>query len=442
MRLYRPTLAWLLLTLAACAWLGWSLARQRAAVFLPGPSTDGHHQIEAACDLCHAPFAGVAQEACLECHAEELENAGDSHAAAVFSDPRNAADLARLDVRRCVTCHTEHQPEITGDMGVTLPVDFCVHCHADIGDERPTHLDLAPATCASGGCHNFHDNRNLHQDFLLDHGAANAATFDGLLPVREAWIAVDPGRRTPLSAGDADGPDAQPPELIDAWASSAHAAAGVACTDCHGGGLAWTDGPGLDICATCHETESTGFLAGRHGMRLPAGLEPMSPADARLPMRTEAAARTLHCSACHDAHDVDTRRAAVDACLECHADDHSTAYAESPHARAWRAEMAGDAPPGSGTSCASCHLPRTETRLGGDRRIVVQHNQNDNLRPNEKMLRDVCLACHSLAFSLDALADPELIRRNFAGRPERHVASVDMVLSLAEPDDPDNEEDP
>ena len=47
--------------------------------------------------------------------------------------------------------------------------------------------------------------------------------------------------------------------------------------------------------------------------------------------------------------------------------------------------------------------------------MVVQHNQNANLRPNEKMIRQVCLTCHSLALSIDALADSELIRRNFCG---------------------------
>ena len=61
--------------------------------------------------------------------------------------------------------------------------------------------------------------------------------------------------------------------------------------------------------------------------------------------------------------------------------------------------------------------------------MVVEHNQNDNLRPNEKMVRDVCLSCHSLAFSLDALADSDLVRRNFAGPPARHVESIDMALS-------------
>ena len=245
----------------------------------------------------------------------------------------------------------------------------------------------------------------------------------------------DAGERAPLTAADADAPApaAGDRALIDAWAGSAHAAAGVGCGDCHRPeGTAWSDDPGLSACAACHELEPEGFLAGRHGMRLAAGLEAMSPAHARLPMRADARSRTLGCGTCHDAHAVDVRPAAVDGCLACHDDEHSAAYADSPHARTWARELSGEGPPGSGVSCASCHLPREPRRVASAERIVVEHNQNANLRPNEKMIRDVCLRCHSLRLSIDALADPALIRRNFAGLPARHVASIDMALSRRE----------
>jgi hypothetical protein len=58
----------------------------------------------------------------------------------------------------------------------------------------------------------------------------------------------------------------------------------------------------------------------------------------------------------------------------------------------------------------------------------VQHNQSDNLRPNEKMLRPVCTQCHGLEFSIDALADVELVRHNFNGAPGIHVPSVDLAV--------------
>jgi hypothetical protein len=59
--------------------------------------------------------------------------------------------------------------------------------------------------------------------------------------------------------------------------------------------------------------------------------------------------------------------------------------------------------------------------------VRVDHDQNDNLRPRDKMLRSVCLACHGLGFAIDALADRELVDRNFNGRPSIHVGSLDMV---------------
>jgi hypothetical protein len=71
-------------------------------------------------------------------------------------------------------------------------------------------------------------------------------------------------------------------------------------------------------------------------------------------------------------------------------------------------------------------LPRTESD-DPQKHYFVQHNQNDNLRPNEKMIRSVCMNCHGLKFSIDALADPELVKRNFIGLPSRHIQSIDMA---------------
>ena len=57
----------------------------------------------------------------------------------------------------------------------------------------------------------------------------------------------------------------------------------------------------------------------------------------------------------------------------------------------------------------------------------IQHNQNQNLRPNEKMARGVCLTCHGLGFALDALADRALIEKNFNGQPKHQVRSLEMA---------------
>ena len=426
----RVGLVWLVTTIGFAGFLAFHMTGEDRSVFLPGMTTDGHYQIELACNSCHTPFGGVRQEACLDCHRTELEVARDTHPENKFTDPRNAGYLTRLDARLCIACHTEHLPEITTVMGLTVPGDFCHHCHADVAGERPTHRGLSFNTCASSGCHNYHDNRALYEDFLVQHGGAEPETRPAALPERKAWISRKGFERTPLEAADADGPASSAPDLVDAWAGSAHAAAGVSCSTCHRSDEgSWTDHPRRQVCRSCHELEFEGFTGGKHGMRWSVGLDSMSPSQARLPMKPDALAKTLDCGACHGVHAVDVRHAAADACLSCHADQHSEAYAESPHFRLWRLETSGQGKPGSGVSCATCHLPREPRRIARAERIVVQHNQNANLRPSEKMIREVCLNCHSLALSIDALADAELVRRNFTGSPSRRVRSIEMALS-------------
>jgi hypothetical protein len=73
-------------------------------------------------------------------------------------------------------------------------------------------------------------------------------------------------------------------------------------------------------------------------------------------------------------------------------------------------------------------LPREHHHKGGQARVVVQHNQNDNLRPNEKMIRSVCMNCHGLRFSIDALADDTLVANNFTGQARTHIESIDWAM--------------
>src|SRR3990170_4430496 len=175
-------LAWSVLSMAAALYLGAALLtpgvgapawlRPAKLFFVPGATSHGHYQIEMACETCHAtPFAGRAalQEACVDCHGQELKEANDTHPLSKFTDPRNAERTARLDATRCVTCHVEHRPEVTHTAGVTLPLDYCFVCHQDIAKDRPSHAGLAFSTCASSGCHKFHDNRALYEDYLLRH---------------------------------------------------------------------------------------------------------------------------------------------------------------------------------------------------------------------------------------------------------------------------------
>ena len=450
----RLWIVWLLLTasLAGLLWAGLSLrgdsdqAWRTASrgLLLPGPTSHGHYQIELACDTCHTgAFADreAMQARCMDCHGAELKQARDSHPRSKFTDPRNADRAARLNAAECVTCHVEHRPELTHAAGDTQPVDFCVTCHAEVGKERPSHQGMGFETCASSGCHNFHDNRALYEDFLIKHAGEPEIADAPRVPARDFRDLIEelsdfPFERVslqPLGAADADhgmalGAD---PAIEADWLASAHARSGVNCSGCHVPATSeavWIEKPDEAVCRDCHAAEVKGFLAGRHGMRLAVGLSAMTPGQARLPMREDAADVALECTSCHGAHGFDTKVAQVESCLGCHSDTHSLAYEGSPHHRLWQREQTGELPAGSGVTCATCHLPRVEHYQDDIKRVLVQHNQNDTLRPNEKMIRPVCLSCHGLAFAIDALADPALVARNFAGHPLGHVESIDMAL--------------
>ena len=429
------------------AYLTYRLRGPDQRVFLPGPTTHGHYQIEMDCRACHTPMMGVREQACYDCHGADLKETNDTHPKSKFTDPRNADRLAHLDARNCVTCHIEHRPEQTAAMGLTLPEDYCAHCHQEIAQDRPSHAGLGFDTCATAGCHNYHDNTALYENFLLSHLHEPDFKDTAVVPPRNRDRLADAAKE---KGDNAPSPHQPPPALADAdlprdrevdavlvaqWAASAHARAGVNCTACHQDSATgfisspdgWTDASAHTACAPCHERETAGFFSGMHGMRLARDLAPMTPAQARLPMKAEAAHRPLSCVSCHDSHAFDTRAAAVESCLSCHDDSHSRAYLESPHHDLWRDESAGLAPAGSGVSCATCHLPRLLERRGDREWVRVQHNQNFNLQPNEKMLRTVCMNCHGLGFAIDALADVSLIENNFNGRPSRHVPSLDMA---------------
>ncbi len=490
-------------------WIGWvvftlilagsAFARLYVAgdrtTFLPGDTSGVHHQIELACETCHTSDAFADQntirkdinKTCVTCHKEELKASNDSHPIKKFKNPRMADYWERVDARFCTSCHAEHQPEITEAGLVTLPGDFCVACHSegdqDVRVNRPTHAELTFDTCATAGCHNFHDNRALYEDFLVKHSGENWLKDDAVHTA--AAMAAERARpgveqiETYLASLVAP-EDALGTEADAHWAASAHAAAEVGCGGCHAPDAEtdeqvvanWIDAPGEEVCASCHRANAKSFALGRHGMRRhpelarpratermlkdlgwsdppeaviatletyladPGPAPLMSTTEARVPLLPEAHGQELTCNTCHKPHEQDLTFAAVDACLSCHADDHSMAYEGSAHHALWEAEKTGNALPGTGVTCATCHMPQTEKRGV----ITTNHNQNDTIRPNEKMIRPVCLECHSLEFSIDALADADLVNRNFAGTPDRHIESIDWAVSrVDQPDEGANQ---
>jgi hypothetical protein len=444
----RLWVVWLTLMSGLVAWLAYSmLESDNKQIFMPGPLTGGHHQIGVACSACHTdPLGGgeVLQQACIDCHGADRKKPFDSHPRSKFKDPRNADRLENIDALVCITCHVEHRPDMTAANGVSQPQDFCFYCHADVGKDRPSHRGMAFDTCNNAGCHNFHNNRALYTDFLIKHLHEPEVLDKPRLPAREFAGMLDeiadyPADRYPvqqLVAEDADAPGVAPLEAsgFRDWLETAHARSGVNCSACHmspgdgGDKRAWNDHPDHRACAVCHDLEVKRFERGKHGMRLAVGLPPMTPAQARLPMKADAGHKQLECNTCHVAHRFDIRQAAVDACLGCHNDEHSLAYKQSAHFQLWEKEVAGEGEPGSGVSCASCHMPRVDFDVSDwMSRVMVEHNQNATLSPNEKMIRPACLHCHGLGFTLDALADRHLVDNNFQGRPTVHVKSMEMA---------------
>ncbi|WP_415885867.1 cytochrome c3 family protein [Neptuniibacter sp. QD37_6] len=423
-------LAWLVLCFSLAGYFGYQMfLEEQKPDFIIGEATHGHHQIEMSCDTCHTdPFGGeeVIHDACLGCHQEELKTSHDSHPIKKFTDPRNADRLEKINAVSCVTCHGEHKQDQTFEMGVTLPDDFCYECHADIAEERPSHEGMGFDTCASAGCHNYHDNRALYEDFLLSNNEGPMIKAMAQVLARTGTQSIE--RKASLSIDQADAPSASPEHLKE-WSESIHATAGVNCTSCHAPqGQAWQDDPGLAACNSCHTHEEKGFLAGKHGMKLSVGLGKMSPVTGRAAFHENADTTGLDCASCHDAHKPEPKLAAVESCTSCHNDTHTQNYANSPHAELWKQELKGELPAGSGVACATCHMPREVHKEFGEEVVRVQHNQSMNLRPNEKMIRSVCMDCHSLSFSIDALADEVLIENNFKGLPSQNIPSIQMVL--------------
>jgi predicted CXXCH cytochrome family protein len=389
-----------LLLLLLCGWLGSRVLAGQRVWLLPGETSDGHHVIEAECGACHSGFEPPSNEACTRCHRQEL--AEDTHPVATFDDPRWAEDLTKLDARRCRSCHAEHARNARG---VSAAPGLCFGCHDDVVERRPSHRGFAPTSCSDGGCHNYHDNSTLNVAFLRK---------------RLGWPAThahEPARQWRSAAA--------PPVVAAAgtieqrWQQSEHARRDVGCPKCHGEGAAYRARPDEAACGRCHGFEVDSFRHGKHGAPRALGLPALQVAAARRPMRPEADGAALSCSSCHDVQALDTGHAAADACLGCHADEHSLSYRGAPHAA-------------TGVTCATCHLPRMDVAdpaaAGG--RVAVNHNNSFTFEPRDRMARMVCLQCHSLELALSSLYDETAVRTNFAHAPRGPHKAVQMLLAL------------
>jgi hypothetical protein len=396
----------------------------RRQLFLPGRTSDGHHVLEAACHSCHVGFGGVPNEQCTACHKAELVE--DTHSVRIFDDPRWASTLESIDALTCITCHREH---MVAAGGVTAPLEFCFPCHDDVVEKRANHKGLAADSCGNAGCHNYHDNTGLNTAFLKRHSGEPDMRVPAKLP---EW-----GSPMPLTITGAapEYPASMPvsEELIAAWQRSIHAANEVGCTDCHqnaGGRFIRTVKE--SGCERCHRYEVESFHAGKHGVPLKLDLAALGPEHARLPMKAGGGRRPRHlgCATCHDPHSVDTPHAAVEACLTCHNDSHSRAFKDSKHFALFAAESGSGRVGPQAVTCATCHLPRTKIEADDGSRVAVNHNNTFTLRPRDRMVKEVCLACHGLEFAMNSIYDDRLIEINFQGRPARRHRTLEMIEAV------------
>lgn len=224
---------------------------------------------------------------------------------------------------------------------------------------------------------------------------------------------------------------AQVDEVTQQWQGSAHALNAINCSSCHRNqDQTFIAHPDQESCRSCHAQAVETFLLGKHGVRLQEGESPLTPALARLPMQPDARDLQMTCSTCHDVHTVNTRQAAVEACLTCHRDPHSLNYQNSKHASLFAATASLPRPAPTAVSCATCHLPRMANPEDDSHSSLVNHNNTYTLLPRDRMVKDVCMNCHGVEYSFNSIFDDALVEANFDAPPTQAMETFALVRAL------------
>ena len=223
-------------------------------------------------------------------------------------------------------------------------------------------------------------------------------------------------------------------DITGLWQNSAHALNDVNCASCHQDSETkeFMAVPNHETCQSCHEQAVDTFLLSKHGIRLLEGDEPLTPAMARLPMKHDAMDKQMNCNACHNVHSANTVEASVDACLTCHNDNHSLNYQNSRHAELFAASKELPRPGPGAVSCSTCHLPRETHGQGDSQAVKVNHNNTYNLKPQDRMVGDVCMNCHGIEYSYNSIFDPELVEANFDRPPTLEMETFDLMRAAEE----------
>jgi hypothetical protein len=63
-------------------------------------------------------------------------------------------------------------------------------------------------------------------------------------------------------------------------------------------------------------------------------------------------------------------------------------------------------------------------------RVAVNHNNSFTIRPRDRMVKEVCIACHGLEFAMNSIYDDGLVENNFQGHPDRRHQTLDMIEAV------------
>lgn len=218
-------------------------------------------------------------------------------------------------------------------------------------------------------------------------------------------------------------------DITAQWQTSVHALNDVNCASCHQNNETneFVASPNHESCQSCHEQSVDTFLLSKHGIRLLEEKSPLTPTMARLPMKHDVMDKQMNCNACHSVHSADTVEASVDACLTCHNDNHSLNYQNSRHAELFAESKELPRPGVGAVSCATCHLPRVVDDRLETPVVHVNHNNTYNLKPQDRMVGDVCMNCHGVEYSYNSIFDPELVEANFDRSPTLEMQTFDLM---------------
>ena len=276
---------------------------------------------------------------------------------------------------------------------------------------------------------------NARSNERTSHGSAGA--------LASGRVAVDEG---PQSCAGCH--RARQPGVLAQWDTSAHAASGVRCEDCHGGDhdqiLADKGRVPSARCAQCHEKQTHEFMNSAHAhaasaahanARLLAQIPAMQrrgclgchDMGALEPEPIDVAVDSARCNACHGAHrfsSEDARR--PEACGTCHTGpDH-------PHLEAYQLSMHGVVYGASGSAsqaptCVTCHMPPGTHDVGagitlgatgsgavltGEEQPIPMHEISlADARRERQIMIDRCAQCHTPRMAREALEDADAIKR-------------------------------